>query len=139
MTDAYPIRRCRNRAWFVAEERRLWFYTPVSDDRPTPFLDAARGNLEVAVMVATFDPPDDVRQVRMIGPARLETKDVARVRRSYERYLPGWSSGWEEHAASPDALLWSMSPDRGMAVTYPALENRPVFRWANAAEGPFDS
>ncbi|WP_409491457.1 pyridoxamine 5'-phosphate oxidase family protein [Amycolatopsis sp. cmx-11-12] len=125
--------------WFVAEEGRLWFHTPVSDGRPTPFLDAARGHREVAVMVATFDPPDDVRQVRMTGPARLETKDVARVRRIYERYIPGWSPDWEDHAASQDAVLWSMSPDRGMAVTYPGLANGPVFRWSNAAEGPFGS
>ncbi|OXM54491.1 pyridoxamine 5'-phosphate oxidase family protein [Amycolatopsis alba] len=125
--------------WFVAEEGRLWFHTPVFDDRPAPFLDAARDHREVAVMVATFDPPDDVRQVRMTGSARLETKDVARVRRIYERYVPAWSPSWAEHAASPDALLWSMSPDRGMAVAYPGLENRPVFRWSSAADGPFSS
>lgn len=125
--------------WFVAEEGRLWFHTPVSGDRPTPFLDAARGNREVAVMVATFNPPEDVRQVRMTGPARLETKDVMRVRRIYERYIPSWSPDWEDHAASPDAVLWSMSPDRGMAVAYPGLANGPVFRWSNATEGPFGS
>jgi len=125
--------------WFVAEERRLWFHTPVLDDRPSPFLDAARHNRDVAVMIATFAPPDDVRQVRMTGPARLETKDVARVRRIYERYIPGWSPQWADHAASPNALLWSMSPDRGMAATYPGLENRPVFRWSNAADGPLSS
>ncbi|MFK0250639.1 pyridoxamine 5'-phosphate oxidase family protein [Amycolatopsis azurea] len=125
--------------WFVAEEGRLWFHTPAFDGRPTPFLDAARENRQVAVMVATFDPPDDVRQVRITGPARLETKDVARVRRIYERYVPEWSPDWADHAASPDALLWSMSPDRGMAVAYPGLENRPVFRWSNPAEGPFSA
>lgn len=83
--------------WFVAEEGRLWFHTPTSGDRPTPFLDAAR------------------------------------------RHFPGWSPDWADHAASPDAVLWSMSPDRGMAVTYPGLANGPVFRWSNAAEGPFGS
>ncbi|MEV7548104.1 pyridoxamine 5'-phosphate oxidase family protein [Amycolatopsis sp. NPDC089917] len=125
--------------WFVAEEGRLWFHSPASGDRPAPFLDAARENREVAVMVATFDPPGDVRQVRMTGPAGLETKDVARIRRIYERYIPEWSPAWADHAASPDALLWSMSPDRGMAVAYPGLENRPVFRWSNPAEGPFSA
>ncbi|WP_410579526.1 pyridoxamine 5'-phosphate oxidase family protein [Amycolatopsis sp. lyj-108] len=125
--------------WFVAEEGRLWFHTPVSDGPPSPFLAAARDDREVAVMVATFAPPDDVRQVRMTGPARLEAKDVSRIRRIYERYVPAWSPSWAEHAASPDARLWSMSPDRGMAVAYPGLENRPVFRWSNAADGPFSS
>ncbi|OXM56453.1 hypothetical protein CFP71_12900 [Amycolatopsis thailandensis] len=125
--------------WFVAEEGRLWFHTPVAGDRPSPFLAAARANREVAVMVATFDPPDDVRQVRMTGPARLETKDLARVRRIYERYVPEWSPAWTDHAASPAALLWSMSPDRGMAVAYPGLGNHPVSRWSNAAEGPFSA
>ncbi|AGM06486.1 pyridoxamine 5'-phosphate oxidase family protein [Amycolatopsis keratiniphila] len=125
--------------WFVAEEGRFWFHTPVSDGAPSPFLAAARDNREVAVMVATFAPPDDVRQLRTSGPARLEAKDLARIRRIYERYIPGWSPDWAKHAASPDARLWSMSPDRGMAVTYPGLENRPVFRWTNPAEAPFSS
>lgn len=125
--------------WFVAEEGRLWFHTPVPDGRPSPFLTAARDYREVAVMVATFDPPDDVRQVRMTGPARLEVEDVARIQRIYERYIPAWSMDWADHAAAPGARLWSMSPDRGMAVAYPGLENRPVFRWSSAAEGPFNS
>lgn len=120
--------------WFVAEDHRLWFHTPVESGRPAPFLDAARDEREVAVMVATFDPPDDVRQVRMTGPARLEAKDVARVRRIYERYVPEWTAAWAKHAASPNAGLWSMSPERGMAVTYPGLENGPVFRWSKPIE-----
>ncbi|MFC3451538.1 pyridoxamine 5'-phosphate oxidase family protein [Amycolatopsis speibonae] len=125
--------------WFVAEESRLWFHTPASGDRPSPFLAAARDEREVAVMVATFDPPGDVRQVRMTGPARLETKDLARIRRIYERYIAAWSPEWADHAASPDARLWSMSPVRGMAVAYPGLEDHPVFRWSTAADGPFSS
>lgn len=62
--------------WFVAEEGRLWFHTPVSDGRPSPFLAAARDNREVAVMIATFDPPDDVRQVRTTGPRRAPVVHV---------------------------------------------------------------
>ncbi|MEU3624737.1 hypothetical protein [Amycolatopsis coloradensis] len=57
-----------------------------------PFLDAARDNREVAVMVATVNPPDDVRQVRMTGPAKLETKDVARGRGLAVTY-PGLANG----------------------------------------------
>ncbi|WP_037312348.1 pyridoxamine 5'-phosphate oxidase family protein [Amycolatopsis orientalis] len=120
--------------WFVAEENRLWFHTPEAGDRPAPFLDAARLGRDVAVMVATFAPPDDVRQIRMTGPARLERKDVRRIRRIYERYIPAWTGTWAAHAASPEAVLWSMTPDRGMAVEYPGLENTPVFRWSSAVE-----
>ena len=42
-------------------------------------------------MVATFNPPTDVRQVRMTGPARLEERDDARVRRLYLRYVDAWT------------------------------------------------
>ncbi|MBB5858141.1 pyridoxamine 5'-phosphate oxidase family protein [Amycolatopsis umgeniensis] len=118
--------------WFVAEENRLWFHTP--EGRPAPFLDAARLCRDVAVMVATFAPPDDVRQVRLTGPARLESKELPRIRRIYERYIPEWTDSWAAHAASPDAVLWSMAPERGMAVAFPDLENTPVFRWDDIAE-----
>ncbi len=119
--------------WFVAEENRFWFHTPAPEGRPAPFLDAARLQRGVAVMVATFAPPDDVRQVRVTGPARLEPKDLPRIRRIYERYVPEWTEAWAAHAASPDALLWSMAPERGMAVAYPDLGDTPAFRWADVA------
>ena len=82
-------------------------------------------------MVATFDPPDDVRQVRASGPARLEERDDARVRAIYDRYIDAWTPGWHEQAASAGYRLWSMRPERGMAVTYPGLADRPVFRWSD--------
>jgi hypothetical protein len=41
-----------------------------------------------------------------------------------------WASGWEEQATSAGFRLWSMLPERGMAVTYPGLANGPVFRWS---------
>ncbi|HEV8456078.1 MAG TPA: pyridoxamine 5'-phosphate oxidase family protein, partial [Gemmatimonadales bacterium] len=72
--------------WFLVEDDRLWFHTPELSGVPAPFLRAARERREVAVMVATFDPPADVRQVRMTGPARLEEQDFERVRRLYRRY-----------------------------------------------------
>lgn len=72
--------------WFLVEAGRFWFSSPGTiEGRPSPFLDAARDGRDVAAMVATFDPPHDVRQVRASGPARLETRDVARVHRIYER------------------------------------------------------
>ena len=87
--------------WFIVREDRLWFHTPGGSDPPSPFLQAAAGCQEVAVMIATFDPPDDVRQVRMTGPARLEATDDGRVRRLYRRYVGSWTPGWEGQATSP--------------------------------------
>lgn len=119
--------------WFLAEDERLWFHTPEPPGRPAPFVRAARERAEVAVMVATFDPPADVRQVRMTGPARLEARDDVRVRRLYHRYVDGWTAKWERQATAASYRLWSMSPDRGMAVSYPGLEDGPAFRWSEAS------
>jgi hypothetical protein len=81
-------------------------------------------------MIATFNPPDDVRQVRASGPARLEDPDDRRIRSIYGRYVDVWTPSWEAQATSADYRLWSMLPQRGMAVTYPGLDDRPVFRWS---------
>jgi hypothetical protein len=43
--------------WFLVEDHRLWFHTAASHELPAPFQRAARERREVAVMVATFDPP----------------------------------------------------------------------------------
>src|SRR4029453_11109888 len=80
--------------------------------------------------LATFQPPADVRQVRMTGPARLEERDHARVRRLYDRYVGAWTPRWERQATADSYRLWSMSPDRGMAVASPGLEDGPTFRWS---------
>ncbi len=116
--------------WFLLEDERLWFHTPESPDLPAPFIRAARARAPVAVMVATFDPPADVRQDRMTGPARLEEPDPARVRRLYGRYVDAWTPTWERQATSPSYRLWSMSPERGMAVAYPGLRDSPTYRWS---------
>lgn len=116
--------------WFALDDGRLWFHTPRADDRPTPFLRAAAGGHEVAVMIATFNPPGDVRQVRVSGPARLDDPDDRRIRAIYDRYIDAWTSGWEEQAVSTNYRLWSMLPQRGMAVAYPDLDDSPVFRWS---------
>jgi hypothetical protein len=120
--------------WFLVEDDRLWFHTPELSGVPAPFLRAARERREVAVMVATFDPPADVRQVRMTGPARLEEQDFERVRRLYRRYVAAWTPKWERQATLASYRPWSMSPDRGMAVSYPGLEDRPAFQWSKAFE-----
>jgi hypothetical protein len=121
--------------WFLLEDGRLWFNSPeAQQDQPAPFLRAAGEAHDVAVMVATFDPPDDVRQFRAVGPARLEKRDVSRVRRIYERYVPEWSPSWSSHAESAKFRLWSMVPERGMAVTFPGLDDSPTCRWATEAD-----
>jgi hypothetical protein len=115
--------------WFAVEDGQVWFHTP--RDEPAPFLRAAERNEPVAVMVATFSPPDDVRQVRMTGPARLAAaRDDDRVRRIYDRYVPEWTPDWEEQATSENCRLWSMTPERGMAVAYPGLAGGPPFHWS---------
>jgi hypothetical protein len=117
--------------WFAVEDDRLWFHTPRA--QPSPFLAAAAQHREVAVMVAVFQPPD-VRQVRMTGPAEVAAEDLERIRRIYRRYVSNWTPGWEEQATSAGYCLWSMTPRRGMAVTYPGLEGRPDFRWSELTE-----
>lgn len=115
--------------WFAVEDGQAWFHSP--RDEPAPFLRAAERNEPVAVMVATFRPPDDVRQVRMTGAARLAAaRDDDRVRRIYERYVPAWTPDWEGQATSENYRLWSMTPERGMAVAYPGLAGGPPFRWS---------
>jgi hypothetical protein len=116
--------------WFKLAEGRLWFHTPEGGSAPSPFLRAAAGAHDVAVMIATFCPPDDVRQVRASGPARVEERDDARVRAIYSRYVDAWTPAWDEQVTSEDYRLWSMLPARGMAVTYPGLADGPVFRWS---------
>lgn len=81
-------------------------------------------------MVATFNPPTDVRQVRVTGPARLELPSQERVHSIYHRYVEACSESWEEQSTSGDFHLWSLTPQRGMAVHYPDLENTEPIRWS---------
>lgn len=122
--------------WFVFAEGRLWFHTPYRTGRPNPFLAAIDQEREVSAMVSTFDPPDDVRQVRVTGPGRRESRDLARVRAIYSRYIPRWDEAWEQQAASPDYHLWSLLPQRGMAVAYPELKGAGEHRWTDATGAP---
>ncbi|GAA1246526.1 hypothetical protein GCM10009676_35900 [Prauserella halophila] len=118
--------------WFLFADGRLWFHSPV--DEPAPFVAAASAGREVSALVATFSPPHDVRQFRATGPAALASRDLTRVHRIYERYLLEWSADWTAHAASGRFRLWSMVPERGMAVAYPGLAEAPVYRWSEPAE-----
>ncbi|WP_201023163.1 pyridoxamine 5'-phosphate oxidase family protein [Serinicoccus chungangensis] len=77
--------------WFGFFGGRFWFHTPIAEKRPSPFLLAASQGREVAAMVATFDPPTDVRQVRVTGPAILHPHDPARARAIYCKYVSDWT------------------------------------------------
>jgi hypothetical protein len=120
--------------WFMLAQGRLWFHSPRHHGRPAPFLRAAERGADVAVMVATFSPPDDIRQIRLSGPARMEEPDDRRVRAIYQRYLPQWTPAFESQAVSSNYRLWSMSPDRGMAVAFAGLRNAAEARWSTATE-----
>lgn len=80
-------------------------------------------------MVATFDPPIDVRQVRVTGPATQHPHDPDRARSIYDRYVPDWTDAWSAQAHSQALQLWSLLPQRGMAVHHPNLENTTPVRW----------
>lgn len=85
-------------------------------------------------MVSTFDPPGDVRQVRVTVPAGLEPPAPPRVRSMYERYVNVWSEAWEAQTSSDDLQLWSLAPERGMAVHYPGLQSTEPVRWATQSD-----
>lgn len=126
--------------WFLFEDRRMWFHTATIGP-PSPYLAAAHVGATVAVMVETFDARDRVLKVRVTGPARIETTDIERVQRIYDRYLGGnvnaWSPAWDEQARSSDYQLWSVSPDRGSAVDYPRLQNGGgIYRWEDLSDFP---
>ena len=120
--------------WFGLFDGRFWFHTPSAGGHRSPFLVAAGKGREVAAMVATFDPPGDVRQVRTTGPATLHPHDPLRARAIYERYVPDWTDAWTAQAASEAFQLWSLLPERGMAVHYPDLQDTEPVRWTTPPE-----
>lgn len=120
--------------WFLHRVGRMWFHTPSPGTRRSPFLQAAEESRAVSVMVATFDPPQDVRQVRVTGPAQIAIRDDALVRAIYARYLEAWTPEWEEQATSHLHQLWSVPVVAGMAVSFPNLEGGTPFRWTSTPE-----
>lgn len=118
--------------WFVFADGRLWFHTPTR--APNPFLAAIEQGREIAAMISSFDPPQDVRQVRATGPGRLEPNRPERTRAVYNRYVTDWDTAWERQVASPDYRLWSLFPQRGMAVAYPGLKGGAEYRWTHESE-----
>jgi hypothetical protein len=120
--------------WFAFTEGRLWFHTPATSHIPNPFLAAATEGREISVMIATFDPPHDIRQIRITGTARVESTDPDRVSAIYRRYVYDWDEAWERQATSADYHLWSLLPQRGMSVAYPGLKAGTEYRWTHASE-----
>jgi hypothetical protein len=117
--------------WFLFDSGRFWFHSPPAS---RAFLETARRGNRVGVLVATWAPPSDVRQVRATGAARMEAHDVARVERIYERYLgddrAAWRPAWESQIESEDYHLWSVVAERGTAVSYENLQDGPRARWS---------
>jgi Pyridoxamine 5'-phosphate oxidase len=121
--------------WFLFDSHRFWFHSPSAS---RAFLAAAEAGASVAVLVATWVPPADVRQVRAIGTARMEAHDPDRVERIYARYLDGdraaWRAAWAEQIESADYRLWSVLAERGTAVSYEDLQDGPRMRWSRPGD-----
>jgi hypothetical protein len=121
--------------WFLFDSDRFWFHSPSAS---RAFLDAAERGDQVAVLVATWAPPSDVRQVRATGPARVEAHDLERIERIYDRYLDGdraaWRAAWANQIESTSYQLWSVLAERGTAVSYENLQDGPRTRWTRPDE-----
>jgi hypothetical protein len=122
--------------WFVFDDERFWFTSHPS----SPFAAAVRRNVDLAVLIDQFDPPDRIRQVRVRGPGRIEIHDARRVRQIYERYLGRSDSEWpdlfRERVDDPAWTLWSVPPVQGVATMYPNFREQSI-RWDRFADSPF--
>lgn len=122
--------------WFLFADHRFWLHSPGGG--PGPFVRAAGRSELVAAMVETFDPTGRVIQVRLTGPAAVESADFDRVHQIYDRYLGRddlWTTEWREQARDPSYMLWTIEPASGAAVQYPKLDNAGgVFRWSSFGE-----
>jgi Pyridoxamine 5'-phosphate oxidase len=123
--------------WFLLEHERFWF----SSARSSALSRAAARGGQVAVIVDDFNPPGSIRQVRVRGTSRLDQHDSQKVRRIYQRYLgtdfDRWPSFFQERVNLTDEwTLWSVSPESGIAVTYPDFIGAE-FRWTSPGEAPF--
>ncbi len=118
--------------WFCFQDARFWLHS-----RGGPFIAAADRGALVAVMVETFDPAGRVIKVRATGTARCEATDHERISRIYDRYLSSssaWTPGWRAQVRDTGFDLWSVEPETGSAVQFPALHDAGgEFRWRTTA------
>lgn len=124
--------------WYIYKRGRFWFSSlagsplPASAERGTP----------VAVIVDDFHPPDSIRQVRVRGRARCEPHNPDTVRCIYRRYLgpdpQRWPEFFQARTEDPRWVLWSVSPDSGLAVSTPGFHG-PELRWHRLADCPLNA
>lgn len=119
--------------WFCYADGRFWF----SSHPSSPLVRAAAAGRPIAVIVDRFDPPSDIRQVRVRGPGTVEPPDPARVTAIYSRYLGDgeWPEFFRTRVSDPDWILWTVRPASGVVTDNPgfrAVEQR----WSTAADAP---
>ena len=122
--------------WFVFEDNRFWF----SSHPSSPLVAAAARGADIAVLVDQFDPPDLIRQVRVRGPARIDTHSPHRVHEIYERYLGHdvnrWPDFFRKRVDDDTWTLWSVSPNSGTATMNPDFREQST-RWDRFVDSPF--
>ena len=122
--------------WFVFDDDRFWFNSHPS----SPLVAAAGRDVDLAVLIDQFDPPDLIRQVRVRGPARVDVHSPERVRQIYERYLgrdvSSWPDFFRERINDATWTLWSLSPNSGTATMNPDFREQST-RWDSFADSPF--
>jgi hypothetical protein len=121
--------------WFVYQDGRFWF----NSQQGSPLLIAAAAGRAVAVIVDAFNPPERILQIRVRGRGAVEPHDPARVARIYRRYLGSalseWPLSFPERLTDPTWVLWSVSPDSGLAVDYSGFGGDEL-RWHRLSDCP---
>jgi Pyridoxamine 5'-phosphate oxidase len=123
--------------WFLFDRQRFWFSSAKAGVLPQ----AAMRGTPIAVIVDDFDPPRNIRQVRIRGRGQIEPHDPAVVRRIYERYLGSDDEEWpllfrSLVYQSDDWVLWSVYPDTGLALIAPDFVEK-AYRWTDIGHSPF--
>ncbi len=121
--------------WFLFEQGRFWLSSRIG----SPILVALGAGSEVALIVDDFSPPTSIRQVRVRGPAAIAAHDPDRVVQIYRRYLgdsrEAWPPQFTDRPEDRTFALWTVTPRRGLAVTFPGFEPHEV-RWDSKGESP---
>jgi len=120
--------------WFQFVEGRFWFST-----RSESFLQSARNGSLMAVMVETFEPPDQIWLLRATGKSGLERHEPSRVEAIYRRYLgpelQNWPTFFRDRLHDKTFELFTVLPERGVVFAFPQF-NTKEFRWDSFKECP---